>query len=131
MFGREQDGTLSNVNVFDALATAISDLNDPTITGSAAQATVTQGLSDLDKILGNVQSARSEVGEMLNRMDGIEGRLAVSKLAAQTEKSNAEDLDMVDMVEAISQFQNKQTGYEAALQSYASIQKMSLFQYIS
>ena len=109
-------------------ATAISDLNDPAITGSAAQATVTQGLSDLDKILGNVQSARSEVGEMLNRMDGIEGRLAVSKLAAQTEKSNAEDLDMV---EAISQFQNKQTGYEAALQSYASIQKMSLFQYIS
>lgn len=46
MFGREQDGTLSNVNVFDALATAISDLNDPAITGSAAQATVTQGLSD-------------------------------------------------------------------------------------
>ena len=128
MFGREQDGTLSNVNVFDALATAISDLNDPAITGSAAQATVNQGLSDLDKILGNVQSARSEVGEMLNRMDGIEGRLAVSKLAAQTEKSNAEDLDMV---EAFSQFQNKETGYEAALQSYASIQKMSLFQYIS
>ena len=69
-----------------------------------------------------------QVGEMLNRMDGIERRLADSKLAAQTEKSNAEDLDMVD---AISQFQNKQTGYEAALQSYASIQKMSLFQYIN
>ncbi|MDX9844755.1 MAG: flagellar hook-associated protein FlgL [Aquabacterium sp.] len=128
MFGREQDGTLSPVNVFDALATAVERLNDPSITGTDAQTTVNNGLGDLDKILGNVQSARSEVGEMLNRMDGIESRLADSKLAAQTEKSNAEDLDMVD---AISQFQNKQTGYEAALQSYASIQKMSLFQYIN
>jgi flagellar hook-associated protein 3 FlgL len=69
------------------------------------------------------------VGEMLNRLDGIEVAAGGQQAGfAQTEKSNAEDLDMV---EAISQFQNKQTGYEAALQSYASIQKMSLFQYIS
>lgn len=128
MFGRDANGTLTPLNVFDALATAIKNLNDPAVTGTVAQATVTQGLGDLDQILGNMLSARAEVGEMLNRMDGIESRLADSKLAAQTEKSNAEDLDMVD---AISQFQNKQTGYEAALQSYASIQKMSLFQYIN
>jgi len=128
LHGRDATGKLVDVNVFDALATAIKNLNDPAVTGTAAQATVTQGLGDLDQILGNMLSARAEVGEMLNRMDGIESRLADSKLAAQTEKSNAEDLDMVD---AISQFQNKQTGYEAALQSYASIQKMSLFQYIS
>ncbi|WP_306563561.1 flagellin, partial [Aquabacterium sp.] len=82
----------------------------------------------MDRVLGQFQTARSQAGEMLNRLDGIESRLADGKLAAQNEKSNAEDLDMV---RAISEFQNKQTGYEAALQSYASIQKMSLFQYIS
>lgn len=68
------------------------------------------------------------MGEQLNRMDGIQTRNDSLKLAAQTEKSNAEDLDMVA---AISSFQNQQTGYQAALQSYASIQKLSLFQYIN
>jgi flagellar hook-associated protein 3 FlgL len=34
------------------------------------------------------------------------------------------------MVEAISNFQNQQSGYDAALKTYASVQRMSLFQYI-
>ena len=34
------------------------------------------------------------------------------------------------MVEAIADFQNQQTGYEAALKSYSMVQKMSLFQYL-
>lgn len=105
---------------------------DDTITGLEAGTnipdTVKTGLSRIDRALGQFQTARSQAGETLNRLDGIESRLADNKLAAQTEKSNAEDLDMLD---AISQFQNKQNGYQAALQSYASVQKMSLFQYIS
>src|SRR5690606_21251674 len=83
---------------------------------------VNRGLSNLDSILGNVSAARSEVGESLNRMDSIEGRISASKLAAQTERSNAEDLDMVS---AISKFQNQQNGYDAALKSYAMVQKLS------
>jgi flagellar hook-associated protein 3 FlgL len=35
------------------------------------------------------------------------------------------------MVEGISKFQNQQSGYEAALKSYAMVQKLSLFQYIN
>jgi flagellar hook-associated protein 3 FlgL len=35
------------------------------------------------------------------------------------------------MVEAISLFQNRQSGYQAALQAYASVQKLSLFQYLN
>ncbi len=58
----------------------------------------------------------------------LESRISSLKLIAQTDRSAAEDLDMV---KAISDFQNKQTGYEAALKSYAMVQKLSLFQYIS
>ena len=117
-------GTTESFSVFTALDTAITDLE----AGTNVSGTVTTGLARLDRALGQFQTARSQAGEMLNRLDGIESRLADSKLASQTEKSNAEDLDMV---RADSEFQNKQTGYKAALQSYASIQKMSLFQYIS
>lgn len=35
------------------------------------------------------------------------------------------------MVKAISEFQNQQSGYDAALKSYASVQRMSLFQYLN
>ena len=36
-----------------------------------------------------------------------------------------------DMVKSISDFSQSQTGYQAALQSYAQIQRLSLFNYIS
>jgi flagellar hook-associated protein 3 FlgL len=35
------------------------------------------------------------------------------------------------MVEAISAFQNRQSGYEAALRAYASVQRLSLFTYLN
>jgi flagellar hook-associated protein 3 FlgL len=34
------------------------------------------------------------------------------------------------MVEAISDFQGKQTGYDAALKTYSMVQRMSLFDYM-
>ena len=34
------------------------------------------------------------------------------------------------MTEAISEFQNQQTGYDAALKTYSIVQRMSLFQYL-
>ena len=37
---------------------------------------------------------------------------------------------MVGMLQAISTFQNQQTGYQAALQSYAMVQRLSLFDYV-
>ena len=82
----------------------------------------------LDRISFHELSMRSRVGETLTRIDNATGRLDDQRLAAKTERSNAEDLDMV---EALSEFQNKQTGYDAALKSYSLVQKLSLFNYIS
>ena len=45
-----------------------------------------------------------------------------------SDRSNAEDLDML---QAVSDFQNKQSGYDAALKSYAMVQRLSLFQYVN
>ena len=49
-------------------------------------------------------------------------------LALESDRSRAID---VDMVKAISDFNKTQTGYQAALQSYAQIQRLSLFNYIN
>lgn len=115
----------NDLNVFTSLDKAINALNSTT--GVSMQA-VNTGLIETDGLLANMQSARSAVGENLNRMDGIDNRISALKLAAQTERSNAEDLDMTS---AIADFQTKQTGYDAALKSYSMIQKLSMFQYIN
>jgi flagellar hook-associated protein 3 FlgL len=36
----------------------------------------------------------------------------------------------MDMIKGISDFQNQQTGYDAALKTYAQVQRLSLFNYL-
>lgn len=118
----------NDLNIFTSLDNTIAALQGTNQKGGAVQQAVNTGMTQIDAALSSIQGARAAVGEQLNRMDGLQSRNETHKLAAQTEKSNAEDLDMVS---AISSFQNQQTGYQAAIQSYASIQKLSLFQYIN
>ena len=118
----------NDLSVFDSLDQAIAALSNPNANNGQVQQAVNTGMSQMDQLITNFQTARTAMGETLNRMDGVESRIGALKLQAQTDRSAAEDLDMV---EAISNFQNRQTGYEAALQSYAMVQKLNLFQYIS
>lgn len=118
----------SSLSVFESLDRAIGELS---ITGRStaqiAQGT-TDALRDIDQSMSLLQGARAVAGEMLVRIDSETGRLADQKLANQEQRSLAEDLDMT---EAISKFQNQQTGYDAALKSYSMVQRLSLFQYLN
>ena len=78
--------------------------------------------------MNNLANVRSQVGEQMNNLDGSESRLQTLKVYNQAEQSAAEDLDMT---QGISDFQNQQTGYDAALKTYSMVQRMSLFQYIN
>lgn len=116
-----------DLSVFDSLDRTLAVLENPNARSSDVVQTVNSGLRDLDQVLGSFQSARAMVGETLNRLDGLTDRTDARILSAKTTRANAEDLDMV---QAISDFSNKQTSYQAALQSYSLVQKLSLFNYI-
>lgn len=118
----------NSLKAFDVLDKAISELKVPLRSGNQIAQSNSNRLRDLDAVLGNMQSARSQVGEKLGSLDGTENRLSGLKLYSTQEKSAAED---IDMVQAISNFQNQQTGYETALKTYAMVQRMSLFQFIN
>lgn len=118
----------NELGVFKVLDQAIAALQDPLASGTQVAQGVATGLRDLDAVLGRMQSARSAAGDALNRIDRIEDRNAADQLAHQVERSGAEDLDMV---QAISEFQNKQSGYEAVLKTYGMVQRLSLFQYLA
>lgn len=117
----------STLSIFDTLDRAVAQLS----TAGRSTAQIAQGntdaLRDIDQSMSLLQGARAVAGEMLSRIDGETSRLADQKLANQVERSNAEDLDMTD---AISKFQNMQTGYDAALKSYSMVQRLSLFDYL-
>ena len=115
-------------SVFGAMDKAIADLLSPHRSAAEIAQSNSSNIAALDASMGQLAGARSKVGETLNRIDSVTGRLDDSRLAAQTERGNAEGLDMV---KAISDFQNMQTGYDAALKSYAMVQKISLFNYVS
>ena len=117
-----------SLSVFDTLDSAISQLSTPGRTTAQIAQGNTDSLRDLDQSMSQVQRARAVAGEVLVRIDNESSRLDTQKLANQTERSKAEDLDMVS---AISNFQNMQTGYDAALKSYSMVQRLSLFQYLS
>lgn len=114
-------------SVFDTLDKAVAALNDPNLPAGALSQTVADGLRDIDAAAMQINGARADAGAWLQRLDNVESRVAGQKLAAQTEQSNAEDLDMVH---AISDFQLKQTGYDAALRAYSVMQRLSLFEYM-
>jgi flagellar hook-associated protein 3 FlgL len=115
-------------SVFDVLDKAIADLKTPLRNTGQIQQGVDSGIRDLDQSMSALSGLRSQAGQILNLADSTESRIGAQKLYGKTEESNATDLDMV---QAISDFQNQQSGYSAALQTYATVQKMSLFNYIN
>ena len=117
----------STLSVFDVMDRLAGELLTPGRTPAQISATVSRGLGDIDSTANNLSAWRARTGEALNRIDGIGQRLSQTTLDAQRERSDAEDLDML---QAISDFQNKQTGYDAALKAYSTVQQMSLLQYL-
>lgn len=118
---------LGALSAFSVLDRAAAELQTPNRSGPQVAQTVADGLRDVDAVMDRLQWQRARAGESLNRGDTVGSRLADVTLHAQTERSLAED---VDMVQALSDFKSQQTGYEAALSSYATVQRMSLFQYL-
>ncbi|MEO6895039.1 MAG: flagellar hook-associated protein FlgL [Caldimonas sp.] len=116
------------LSVFATLDRAIAGLQTAGRTGSQINQANGDSLRDMDSVMNNLGAARAAAGQVLNRIDSETSRLETQKVASTTERSNAED---VDMVHAISDFQNKQSGYDAALKSYSMVQRLSLFQYVN
>ena len=114
-------------SIFSVLDDAIKNIGGATNNNAAAQA-VSQALANIDIGMSRVSAVRGQAGDLLNRADNISSNQGKRSIQLEDDRSRAEDLDMI---KGISDFQNKQTGYQAALQSYAQVQKLSLFNYIS
>lgn len=115
------DGT-----VFGIVDRLISELSSTQAKNQVTQS-VTRGLAEIDTAMDRLQRSRGFAGTLLNKADSISDLQGAREVQLEADRSRAEDLDMI---QAIADFQNQQTGYDAALKSYAQIQKLSLFNYL-
>lgn len=117
-------------SVFDTVQSAIQVLGK-TVTSNADQAQLQTALSGLgasvDQALDHLSLMRSQYGTSLAELDGYQQLNDDRALQYQTRLSAVEDLDLA---QALSQLSQRQTSYQAALQSYSSISKLSLFNYL-
>lgn len=117
----------TSTNIFKVFDDAIADIDGAAGDNRLSQA-LALALTQIDSSMDRIQAARGQAGDWLNRADNIESTQQGRTIQLSADKSRAEELDMV---KGISDFSKFQTGYQTALQSYAQVQKLSLFNYIS
>jgi flagellar hook-associated protein 3 FlgL len=124
-------GNASDTDIFSTLDSLISALKQPT-TNAASQANLqnalTTGGTKVNNMYNNVLTTQASVG-------GREQEVTATQTAMQTTStqtaSSLQDLTSINLVSSISQYELTQNALQGAQQAFASIQKMSLFQYIS
>ena len=125
--------TISTFEALDRAIAAVRDNANPD--GSTAYGTlahgITQSLTELDTAMNRISTVTGLAGDLLNQAERMGNTLLVREEQTKAQRVAAEQYDAEGMVRAIAQMQTQQTAVSAALQSYASIQKLSLFNYIS
>ena len=122
VFGR--NAAAPNINVWETLDKVITalDTNAAGLTGVLDTAHSEMAVREDSLLL-----ARGKLGDWLNRADNMENLFEGRTVAY--EKENSELVD-VDMLKAVTDFKMNETAYQAALQSYSQVQKMSMFDYM-
>jgi flagellar hook-associated protein 3 FlgL len=120
-------GTQSVFNTLDNLVSALSNAGS----GSAARAQLSTVLGGsiqlIDQALNQVSTATSNVGSRISLISSVGNSLASATTAVTTQISNLSDLDFA---KATSQYSQEFVALQAAEQSYAAINQLSLFKYL-
>lgn len=115
-------------DLFSVLDNVIAGVKNGATDAGAMQQALGRGLNELDAGMSRVQAMRSFAGDQLNRADRLEDDMKNQADQQEAARSRAED---IDMIKALSDVDMQKVGMQAALQSYASIQKLSLFNFIN
>jgi len=123
-------GPSATTDIFETVQNFVNSLRTavPGGTGSAQlHNRLNNVLSDLDQGVGNVLDVRATIGSRLQAIASQEDSNADFDITLQTTRSQLQDVDYAD---AISRMNLQLTSLEAAQQTFARIQGLSLFDVI-
>jgi flagellar hook-associated protein 3 FlgL len=121
----------TNQSIFTTFTNLINALNSPASTPTAItglQNQVTAGIQNLSQALNNVLAVNSAVGARQNECTSLDTVGANLDTQYQTQLSN---LTSVNYAQAASQLNEQQLSLEAAQKSFAQVDGLSLFNYIT
>jgi flagellar hook-associated protein 3 FlgL len=116
-------------DIFSVVQNAVDALryNGPNESAHHTQA-MARAITEVDAGHDRVLAARGRAGEWLNRADSLDTQMEGRTVDLKAEKASLEELDMI---QGISDLQGMQVGFEAAIKSYAQVQRLSLFSVIN
>lgn len=120
-------GTPGTPGTGGLLATMRQVYNDMTGTAGGTQADLSNQLTNLDANIKQLEMVQAQVGATQDRLQMASSRITAMKTADTTELGNVRD---TDMAAATMRFSTEQAGYQAALQSTASIIQTSLLNFL-
>jgi len=117
-------------SIFTTMANAIAALQQPADTAAATaqlQTSLGSSLASMGQALDHITLKQAEVGTQLQQLSSYTNLNSDRELQANSSLSAIQDLDYA---KAASQLAQQQTTYQAALQSYSAVSKLSLFNYL-
>jgi flagellar hook-associated protein 3 FlgL len=115
-------------SAFATLSGLITTLNSTTLNSGQIATQIGQSLEQIDAALNNLNDVSASVG---GRVDAI----TASQATAQSQQTNLQtsisNLSDTDYAAATTQLSSEEVALQAAEESYASLGKLSLFNYIS
>jgi flagellar hook-associated protein 3 FlgL len=114
-------------SAFDTLQSMIATLNDPTLSNAQVSSKIGGALQQIDNAISNMSNVSASVGARINSITS-------SQSAAQSLQTNlttvVSQLSDTDYAASITKLNTEEVALQAAQESYASISKLSLFNYL-
>jgi flagellar hook-associated protein 3 FlgL len=123
-------GPAAYQSVFTTVAKAIAALQQPTQSPAAKaqlQTSLDSALSSAGQAMDHLTVKQAQIGNQLQQLNGYSTLNDDRTLQTSSQLSSIQDLDYA---KAASQMAQQQTIYQAALQSYSAVSKLSLFNYL-
>jgi flagellar hook-associated protein 3 FlgL len=115
-------------SVFSTINNLISTLNSSTLSNAQITTQIGGAIQQIDNALGNFDGLQASVGGRLNAISTV----ATSSQSTQTQlQGTISNLSATDYAAATTQLSTEELALQAAQESYASIAKLSLFNYVS
>jgi flagellar hook-associated protein 3 FlgL len=114
-------------SAFSTLSNLISALNNPNLSSAQINSQVGTAVQQIDSAVGNFSNVSASVGARINAITAAGTTATATQTAMTGEVSN---LQQVDYTAATTQLSTQELALQAAQESYASIAKLSLFNYL-
>lgn len=117
-------------SIFDTMAQAIAALKTPGPSAAAVARINTMlggSIAAVDQALDHLSLKRAQIGSSLSELDGYAQMNDSHNFEYQARLSAIED---VDFAQAATELSSRQVTYQAAIKSYSSMSKLSLFDYL-